>query len=343
MDQRPLIETLRTRGASLRAFVKFSPRTRVAWIGAALAGIVLLSGAAFFGLRREPLPAQVIYGSGRIEADEVRVGVEVSGRLLEVNAIEGASVERGALVARVDASDYELQRASAAADQRAASQVVAQLGSQIDLAHHHAATARTDLERYESLSRQGFATPQRVDLARNAYREAADQEGVLRERRGQAQAQAESAAALAALARSRIDKTRILAPRAGIVLERLVEPGEVVAPGQPLVIIADLSTVRLRIFINERDLGKVRLGAPARIRVDAFPERFFIARVSQVDAAAQFTPRDVHTADERSRTVYGVTLEAENAGALLKPGMPADAWILWDQGAQWPARLSAPE
>lgn len=343
MDQRPLLETLRTKGASLSALAKLSPRSRVAWIAAALGAIVVLSGAAFFSLRQEPTPPQIIYGSGRIEADEVRIGVEVAGRLLEVNAVEGASLEQGALVARLDASDYELQRARAAADQRAANEVVAQLSTQIALAHHHAATARTDLDRYETLSRQGFATPQRVDMARNAYQEAADQEGVLRERRGQAEAQSASAAALAALARSQIDKTRVLSPRTGLVLERLVEPGEVVAPGQPLAIIADLSTVKLRIFISERDLGKVRLGAPARIRVDAFPDRYFSARVSRVDAAAQFTPRDVHTEDERSRTVYGVTLEALNPGALLKPGMPADAWILWDANAPWPARLNAPQ
>jgi HlyD family secretion protein len=110
-----------------------------------------------------------------------------------------------------------------------------------------------------------------------------------------------------------------------------------------VAIIADMSTGELRIFISERDLGKVRLGAEARIRVDAFPDRFFPARVSQVDAQAQFTPRDVHMQDERSRTVYGVMLEAANPDALLKPGMPADAWILWDANARWPARLAAPE
>jgi HlyD family secretion protein len=128
-----------------------------------------------------------------------------------------------------------------------------------------------------------------------------------------------------------------------MVLARLAEPGEVVAPGQPVAIIADLSRVRLRVFIGERDLGRVRLGAEARIRVDAFPDRFFPARVAQVDAQAQFTPRDVHTEDERSRTVYGVMLEASNPDAFLKPGMPADAWILWDDGAGWPARLIVPE
>jgi HlyD family secretion protein len=117
----------------------------------------------------------------------------------------------------------------------------------------------------------------------------------------------------------------------------------VVAPGQAVAVMANLARVKLKVFVSERDLGKLRLGAPVRLRVDAFPGRDFAARVVRVDAQAQFTPRDVHMADERSRTVYGVTVEAPNPEGLLKPGMPADAWILWDLKAGWPARLRAPE
>jgi HlyD family secretion protein len=148
---------------------------------------------------------------------------------------------------------------------------------------------------------------------------------------------------MVALAQSHVDKTRVTAPRSGVVLERVAEPGEVVAPGQPVAVLADLSTARLRVFIPERDLGRVRLGAPARIRVDSFPNREFEARVAQVDAQAQFTPRDVHMANERSRTVYGVLIEAANTDGVLKPGMPADAWILSDPGAEWPTRLEVPK
>ena len=308
-----------------------------------LAAIVGVSAFAYSRMRPKALPDQVTYGNGRIEADEIRVGVEVAGRLLEMNAVEGAAIQEGGLVARVDDTDYELQRVRAAAEQRAATEMTAQLTAQVELADHHAETARTDLQRYESLGRDGVASGQRLDLARNAYREAADQASVLRARKSQAEAQAEAADAMVALAASQIAKTRVVAPRPGVVLERLSEPGEIVAPGQPVAIIADLSTVRLRIFITERDLGKVRLDAPARIRADSFPEREFEARVSQVDAQAQFTPRDVHMQDERSRTVYGVMLEASNADGVLKPGMPADAWILRDANAEWPTLLFVPD
>jgi HlyD family secretion protein len=309
-------------------------------------GLVLIAGGSAFvywRLKPPPAPPQVIYGSGRIEADEIRVGLELPGRLLENRAVEGATLTLGAPLAAIDPTDVQLQADRAAAQSSAALQTEAQVVSQIGLAQHHAVTARTDLSRYEALAREGYAPAQRLDVVRNAYQAAADQVGLLQARRLEAAAQAEAASKAFALSRSQIGKTRIAAPITGAVLERLAEPGEVLAAGQPVAVLADLSRVKLRVFVGERDLGKIRLGSAVRLRVDAFPQRNFVARVARIDAQAQFTPRDIHMQDERSRTVYGVTLEASNPEALLKPGMPADAWILWDRGAGWPTRLSVPE
>jgi len=140
-------------------------------------------------------------------------------------------------------------------------------------------TAKVDLARYERLGREGWIPAQRLDLVRNNYAAAVDQIGVLRQQRAQAEAQVAAAAKSLALARSQLAKTRIQVPLSASVLERLVEPGEVVAAGQPVAILANLSTVRLKVFVGERDVGKVRLGALVRIRVDAFPDRYFEARV----------------------------------------------------------------
>ena len=316
--------------------------TRVSIIAAILLAITGASAYFYWRLQPEPQPAQLVYGSGRIEVDEVRVAPEVSGRLLENRVREGDALRTGDLIARVDPVDYELQAGQAAAQRNATLRSGSQIDAQIVLAAHHAETAQRDLTRFETLRRDGWVTAQRLDVARNAYAAAAGEVNVLRQQRAQADAQAESAARSLALARSQLGRTRISAPLSGRVLERLAEPGEVVAAGQPIAVMANLSTVRLRIFIGERDLGRLRLGAGARIRVDAFPDRTFAARVARVDAQAQFTPRDVHMEDERVRTVYGVILEADNPDGLLKPGMPADAWILWDRQAAWPPRLLVP-
>ena len=308
-----------------------------------LIAVAAASAFVYFRIQPEPQPEQIVYGSGRIEADEVRVAPQLSGRLLENRAREGDSLRAGELIARIDPLDYELQASQAAAQRTAALRAAAQVDAQISLAVHHAGTAQSDLARYEALRRDGWVTVPQLDARRNAYVAAASQVRVLRQQRAQAGAQSDVATQSLALARSQLSRTMISAPLTGRVLERLAEPGEVVAAGQPIAVLANLDRVRLRVFVSERDLGRLRLGAPARIRVDAFPDRTFDARVARVDAQAQFTPRDVHMEDERARTVYGVTLEALNPDGLLKPGMPADAWILWDVRAGWPPRLTIPE
>lgn len=316
---------------------------RVAIIGLILAGLIAASAFAYFRLQPDPPPGQIVYGSGRIEADEVRVAPEVVGRLLENRAREGQVLRAGSIIAQIDPADYELQASQAASQQTATRRSGSQIDAQIHLAEHHVETSRRDLARYEALRREGWVTLQQVEARQNAQESAVGQLRALREQRAQTDAQIDAAGRTVALARNRLGRTRIVSPLSGSVLERLAEPGEIVAPGQPLAVIADLSRVRLRIFISERELGRLRLGAPARIRVDAFPARFFDARVARIDAQAQFTPRDVHMENERVRTVYGVTLEALNPEGLLKPGMPADAWILWDSARGWPARLTVPE
>jgi HlyD family secretion protein len=305
----------------------------------------IAAGSAFIYLRLQPQPAplQLVFGSGRIEADEVRVAPEIPGRLVANTPREGETVRGGEIVARLDPVDYELQASQAEAQRSASRYAAAQIDAQINLAGHHAMTARSDLARYESLLSKGWVTVPQVDARRNTYQTAVDQLSAFRQQRAQADAQTAVAGRTLDLARQRLGRAWLTAPISGAVLERLVEPGEVVSAGQPILILADLRTVRLKVFVAESDLGKIRLGASARIRVDAFPNRDFPARVARIDPQAQFTPRDVHVRDERVRTVYGVMLEAPNPQGVLKPGMPADGWILWDVPRGWPARLVVPE
>lgn len=308
--------------------------------------LIVIAGSAallYFYLQPKPAPAQLVYGSGRIEADEVRIAPQVTGKLLENVAREGDSLQAGQVVARIDSTDLELSASQAAAQRKATLYSTGQIDAQIRLAEHHAMIAKGDLARFETLRREGWTTVSQLDVRRNAFATASDQASALRQQRAQTIAETEVASRSLELARQQLGKTLLRAPVSGAVLERLAEPGEVLTAGQPVAVVADLRKVRLRIFVSEAELGKIKLGSPARIRVDAFPNRDFPAHVAQVDAQAQFTPRDVHMRDERVRTVYGVQLEAENAAGLLKPGMPTDAWILWNTNAGWPSRLAVPE
>lgn len=150
-----------------------------------------------------------------------------------------------------------------------------------------------------------------------------------------ARARVQSMEASLKLAEANVMDTRIDAPFNGTVLRKLVEEGQVVAAGTPLVTFVDLTNLHVKVYLPERDLGKVKLGDPARVYVDAFPERYFSAKVIEVSQEAEFTPRDVHMKDERAKTVFALKLGLENPEGFLKPGMPADARIQWQPGAPW--------
>jgi HlyD family secretion protein len=150
-----------------------------------------------------------------------------------------------------------------------------------------------------------------------------------------ARAQIESAEAGRRLARANLNDAKVVAPFGGTVLKKLVEAGEVVAAGTPLVTLVDLARLYAKVYVAEGDLGKVKLGDPARVYTDAFPRRYFAAIAAEVSQQAEFTPRDVHMKDERAKLVFAVKLAIQNPEGILKPGMPVDARLRWSPQAPW--------
>lgn len=138
---------------------------------------------------------------------------------------------------------------------------------------------------------------------------------------GQAQAQA-------AELETQVSYLDIPSPLSGVVLTRSVELGEQVAPGSPLFSLVDLDRLYLKVYVPEPQIGRVALGQRAQVRVDSYPDRAFAATVTKVATAAEFTPKNVETKEERVKLVFAVELSlTENPGGVLKPGMPADGRI----------------
>jgi HlyD family secretion protein len=140
-------------------------------------------------------------------------------------------------------------------------------------------------------------------------------------------AQVKAAAALLDLAEIQLRYTRLTAPFKGIITSRNVEPGEVVTPGREVISLADLSTVDLKIFVGETQIGKVTPGQAVKVKIDTFPGRTFQGRVSYISPEAEFTPKIIQTHKERVKLVYLVKVSISNPGLELKAGMPADAWL----------------
>lgn len=164
----------------------------------------------------------------------------------------------------------------------------------------------------------------RLELAKNGPR---------RETIQQARAHVEQAKQALALAETRLGYTEIDAPTSGIVLADHIESGEYVMPGTPVVTIGDLDHVWLRAFIDESDLGRVKIGQAVNVYTDSFPGQAYSGRISFISSEAEFTPKSIQTEKERVKLVYRLKIDVENRGMELKPGMPADAVIELEHGA----------
>lgn len=312
------------------------------WTLVGMIGLALISYALFLWLSPPALPEGILYGNGRIEATEVTVSAEVGGRVLESTLVEGRAVQQNDWLVRLDEADLTTRLRQAEANAAAAQRAQAQVERQLIPARHHVQTADDDLARYRKLRETGYVSSQMLDRAENQQREARGAVETLAARQAQAAASREAAQREVELLRSQAGKAVIRAPAAGTILSKGIEAGELAAPGRTIAVLADLARIELKIYVPEREIGKIKLNDPARVRVDAFPQRTFDARVARVDQRAQFTPKDVHMPDERARLVFGVVLAVDNPQAHLKPGMPADAWVRWKSEASWPDKLPVP-
>ncbi len=133
-----------------------------------------------------------------------------------------------------------------------------------------------------------------------------------------------------------LDDLTITAPSQGMITTRVVDRGEVVNAGAPLLDLVDLDRLYLKVYVAEYEIGKLRLGLQARIHTDAFADRPFKAVVRYIASRAEFTPKEGQTPDERVKLVYAVKLYlAANPDHCLSPGMPADAVIRWKDETPW--------
>jgi len=162
-----------------------------------------------------------------------------------------------------------------------------------------------------------------IDQARAAVQgleEGATVEEIEVARQAVEQARASRAALQVQQAKARVD-----APLDGLVTQVVIRLGEVALPGAPLMEIADLREVTLKVYVSTPDLDRVRLGQPVQVTVDSFPDRIFEGRVTRIADQAEFTPKTVQTKEERVNSVFAVEISLANPDRALKPGMPADA------------------
>ncbi len=150
---------------------------------------------------------------------------------------------------------------------------------------------------------------------------------VLRRELITAEAQVKEAASAIEVIQSQIEYSNLYAPTAGVVLVKNTEAGEFIVPGGAVITLGDVAKPWLKAFINESDLGKVKLGQKASVSTDSYPGKVYPGKVSFISSEAEFTPKNVQTAKERVKLVYRIKVSLANPHNELKPGMPAEAKI----------------
>lgn len=168
----------------------------------------------------------------------------------------------------------------------------------------------------------------RAGLAEATERHALVKKGPRREVIEQARARLAQAQEALALAETRLGYAAVVSPLAGVVLAENTDAGEYASPGTPVVTVGDLSNVWVRAYIQESELGRVKIGQPVRVTTDSFPGKTYEGRVSFLASQAEFTPKNVQTEKERVKLVYRIKVDLPNPALELKPGMPADGTIL---------------
>ena len=292
----------------------------------------------------------------------------VAGRVLQVHVTEGQRVAQGALLVTLDTADAELAMARARADRdqadaqlrllqagarpediRQAQAQVASAQADASVAAVDLAAADVDVQRFESLlatnsgsRKQRDDAVVRRDMARErrqgaGQRIVAAQEAVERLRAGArreevqgARARVASADAQIAIWQKAIADATITAPVAGFITATIAEVGELAQPRAPLVVITDLDHAWANVYVDEPVIPKLRVGQAATLFTDAGGDGV-PGTISYISEKAEFTPRNVQTAEDRSKLVYRVKIVVDNKAGALKSGMPVEAEIPFGQ------------
>jgi HlyD family secretion protein len=313
-----------------------------------LAALLALTGPAC----RQPADPNLIRLNGRIEATMVDLSPKVTGRVQEVLVREGDRVKAGDVLVRLDLGDTALsvardKSAVAAAQARARDLEAGSRRTEIAAAQADVAdrVAALDLAQKE-LQRQQFMLERKVGTGRDVERATTEverlkaavaaarsrlaqlQEGARRWQVQQAQDDVARAKSVLEQSQTVVSEAEVRAPADAVVVHRFAEPGQLITPGQPALTLAFTDRLFVRTFVPEPSLGRVRPGLAAEVVVDAFKDKTFKGKVTEVARDAEFTPKQVETRAERVNLVYATKVDLDAGWDVpLVPGQPAEVLI----------------
>lgn len=315
---------------------------------------------------RQEAPSDRVRASGQIEATDVQVSAQVAGRLEARPVVEGQRVQAGDLIAQLDTADTQLQITRARADRaqadaqlrllqagartediRQAEAQAASAEAESRAAAADVTNAEADAARFETLLQSNSGSVkqrddavarrdgarQRLQAAQERTRAANEtvrrlRAGARREEIDAAVARVAAADAQIAIWEKAIADARIVAPIAGTVTQTIADVGELIQPRSPIVVVTDLDHPWANVYVDEPLIPRIRVGQAATLFTDAGGNGT-PGTVSYISDKAEFTPRNVQTAEDRSKLVYRIKVTVDNSSGVFKAGMPVEAEIVF--------------
>jgi HlyD family secretion protein len=316
----------------------------------AAAAVVVVGGGVggyFFWQQYEAslLPSGIVGVNGRVEATQVDISTKIPGRVIEIVPHEGDLVSPGEVVARIDTSETGAQLHQGQASAELARKALTTREAEVASDEAQQEFANEEMRRTATLVDKGWSTHEQYDQRRQQLKTA---DAALKA----AESQVEEAIAAVKTADAKVeelqavlDDSTIKSPVRGRVQYRLVEPGAVLPPGGKIATVIDLSDVYTTIYLPGPQAGQLKIGADARVVVDAAPEFVFPASVSFVAPESQFTPKTVEVQSEREQLMFRVKLQAplqllKNIEDQVKAGLRGMGYVRIDPSANWPDRLA---
>jgi HlyD family secretion protein len=326
------------------------PGRRSVW-ARRLAILALIGGGIGYAVwqahRAPAIPAYIVYGNGRLEADPIDIDTKFAGRIAELRVDEGDRVVVGQALAVMDTRDLEQTLKKGEAQVEQAQKAVDEARANLENAKTSSVFAEQEIERTGKLVKNGFATRELFDQRKQALDAARLVQQAAEQRVAFAEKALNAAEHDAEITRVNIADNTLVAPRNGRIEYRVANVGEVLAAGGKVFTMLDTAYVYMDVYLPTLQADKVRIGAESRIVLDAFPDRPIPAKVSFLADQAQFTPKIVETQNDRDRMMFRVRVKIDPARArahadAVRSGLPGVAYVKTDDKAPWTPALQGP-
>ena len=321
---------------------------RARWLRVALVVAVVVggAGAGFYWWKHSQslLPPGIAWGNGRIEADEIDIDTKFAGRIAEMLADEGDMVKAGQIVARMDTQDLAASLKKAEAQVRLALKAIDEANANVAQQTSQVLLAQQQMDRATSLAQKGFQTKEVVDQRQQQLDGANAALRAAQARVIESQHALEASTHDVELYTVNIADNTLVVPRDGRIQYRIANIGEVLPAGGKVFAMLDISYVYMDVYLPTEEAGKLKIGADARIVLDAYPNVAIPAKVSFIATQAQFTPKAVETKSERDKLMFRirVRIDPERLRARadsVRSGLPGVAYLRLDPAVPWPPQL----